>query len=326
MQSKDRGEEEDEGTGGTDPFQPQTITELLSDPFFFAYSEMLLSVHGLLQNLATWAEACPCHEHALHRGGGHAHYAAALSCPCRGKRAPELATGALVSVLRQLSQMRLGALLASLHSRCQALPTSAQVLDKIARDFDKAQLHLLAALQNKSSCWSTLPWLLIGVGHHDPAVSRSAANRCLGAWDELSDDVKSDQHAVSKTLLSEASPLRAQLKIWASGGALDATLLPWVLAWRFPHTEKHRLSHSQRDKRERVRVRDRVRERESQRKSGREKREHRREKREGESKKKKERKRERERETREIERERGRDRKKERKQHVQVRANMRKGD
>ena len=194
---------------------------------------MLLSLHGVIQSVAHWAEACPCHEHVFDRGLAHAQYAAgAVSCPLRGKRAPELACGALTDVLRQLAQLRLGALLAGLIPRLQAFPNSALVIDKIAKDFDKAKLHLLAGLQNKSSCWHTLPWLLMGVGHHDPALSRIAARRSLNAWDALDQDVQCEQHSVSKTLLGEASDLRERLVNYSNGGDLHESLLPWVTAWR----------------------------------------------------------------------------------------------
>ena len=209
------------------------ITDMLQDAFFYGYSEMLLSLHGLLQEVSHWAEACPCHQHLLDKRASTLERAVAASCPLRGKRAPEIACGSLQNVVAQLSQMRMGALLAGQVSRLGLLPTSASVLDRIASDFEKAKYHLLAALENKASCWTCLPWLLIGVGHHNVAQSRAAADRSLQAFDKLEDDAKVHQHSVTLRLLGAGSPLRQRLQEYAEGGDLHASLIPWALAWRF---------------------------------------------------------------------------------------------
>eukprot|EP00971_Amphidinium_carterae_P281767 5593562-Amphidinium_carterae.1 len=89
----------------------------------------LLALQGVLQGFAAWAEGCPCHV----RSHTSAQLEMAASCPMRGKRARELASGALETVLNETAQMHLGTLLAD--QTQQEASYAPKVLEAIASDF-----------------------------------------------------------------------------------------------------------------------------------------------------------------------------------------------
>eukprot|EP00959_Pyramimonas_sp_CCMP1952_P191880 4012135-Pyramimonas_sp.AAC.1 len=65
-----------------------------------------------MQNLTAWLEGCPCHECILvHRSSYQQkkamerEFGKGRDCPMKGKRAPELAAGALRDVVEVIGQM-----------------------------------------------------------------------------------------------------------------------------------------------------------------------------------------------------------------------------
>ena len=89
------------------------MSSVARDSFFNAYVHMIVLVGAVLQEMAGWAERCPCHEHLQHKYkkhfpssvlrremGAHAADYDSMVCPARGCRAPELAAGEAMSVLR----------------------------------------------------------------------------------------------------------------------------------------------------------------------------------------------------------------------------------
>ena len=96
-------------------FQPQEISQVLRDPMFEAYLHLVLEVNGTLVELSAWLERCPCHQHIQEKFRSYTPVATMraefgerlasqmhhgfVACPMRGKRAPELACGALMTIL-----------------------------------------------------------------------------------------------------------------------------------------------------------------------------------------------------------------------------------
>ena len=97
--------------------QEMPIIAVLHDPLFRAYLHLVVEVNGTLAELSAWVERCPCHEHfqqGTHEHGSYAkinvlraefgasiaeQMAGHMPCPMSGRRAPELATGALLNKL-----------------------------------------------------------------------------------------------------------------------------------------------------------------------------------------------------------------------------------
>ena len=122
-----RSDDHDDDNGGVDRidgddedfakrFQPAEITKVLCDPMFRGYLSMVLVLNQALEELAAWAERCPCHDALQHKyrqytpiqalqiefgsraDSMHGH----ISCPMRGRRAPEFAAGAVMETLDSL--------------------------------------------------------------------------------------------------------------------------------------------------------------------------------------------------------------------------------
>ena len=86
------------------------MTKVVIDPYMGAYIKMVMTLNGFLDELVGWAERCPCHNHVQSRHhskhvpvsvvreefGSESSATRQLACCMRGRRAPELAAGALL--------------------------------------------------------------------------------------------------------------------------------------------------------------------------------------------------------------------------------------
>ena len=90
------------------------ITKTIRDPNWWAFGAMLECLHAAVEDLAAWAERCPCHGWIQELGECEADRLRALLrklgidlgdtqsfvCPLAGMRAPEFAEGALEQVIK----------------------------------------------------------------------------------------------------------------------------------------------------------------------------------------------------------------------------------
>ena len=152
----------------------------------WGYLAMLVKLHRLVASVLTWAESCRCHgwlrrlttddrstlysEHAqrlidcLRRlgtaGGDGPHF----KCPLAGKRAVELAVGALKDVLNELCESTLGEIMVAIGFEC-----TSEERATIINDFTLAKTLFVSTVLAKLNFWETLPWMLAGVGHWIPS-------------------------------------------------------------------------------------------------------------------------------------------------------------
>ncbi len=219
---EDEGEEAD---ADLEPLNVDAISRVLSDPFFRGYLELVVTLNGVLESMSAWMEQCPCHEHlqqmyrdhvpqavlrsefgvaAAATGGG-----GGLSCPVRGCRAPELAAGALSTLLGTTFSNALGELAAVRGGMTEA--EWACLLSEWAR----ARAHISYVLTLKLHHWTELPWLLCVLGHPDESTAREGTHRILQQFDRC--PVNAVHHRLTLQFAAPDSPLRPQLEAFSAG-------------------------------------------------------------------------------------------------------------
>ena len=194
-------------------FSGEIMTQTLADDLFFVYGEAMLLLHDVVLELTCWSEGCVCHPLA-ERGHGRSHRSwkrldasrreelGGRACPMEGRRAPELAAGALRDMLSQLGSLKLGALACT-----QRRHLSDEQWRAVVTDFEHGRAHMQTLLAIKLSAWDRLPWLLCGLAHHDEGVARSCAERAAALFDSTPAAASHLHHNVTLAFLSrEAWP------------------------------------------------------------------------------------------------------------------------
>ncbi|CAE7589529.1 unnamed protein product [Symbiodinium sp. CCMP2592] len=203
-----------EATGGSaGGFNPAALTTALRSPEFAVRVVLIARLEALPEDLAAWAERCPCHG----KGSSQYHRAKLLRChfgvplcPMAGKRAPELAAGRMREVFDELAAQTLTELLAD-----APLPLSAESQGSIMQDFQTACQHVRLLLTTKLDHWSRLPWVLCGLAHSDEGVARDLAGEIRT---RLQNAPEADlHHRLTRRFLQGA--LRDELCRFADGAA-----------------------------------------------------------------------------------------------------------
>ena len=134
---------------------------------------MVIQLNLAVEELAAWAERCPCHDMLQSKYNGahvpivvlrcefgeraadmHGH----VSCPMRGRRAPELAAGQLWRFLDAAWQSALSTLAVD----CRQSLSAAQ-WSELFIEFARGKSHCSYILTMKLHNWTVLPWLLCGL-------------------------------------------------------------------------------------------------------------------------------------------------------------------
>ena len=191
---------------------------------------MVMALFNIVQNLSSWFEDCQCHEELLqqhaskHRRSSRKEmfmcgpYA---SCPMKGKRAPELASGALNRVFDELVSMRKASLLRSMAE--QHLDQEGHAL--VLHDFDAGRNYIQLGLQVKLDFWNKLPWRLAALGHNDTQVARTAAHEILETCEGLGvADPFLVHHPTTLKFLHPTNPLRQMVQAFAEGENMSSEL------------------------------------------------------------------------------------------------------
>ena len=211
--------------GGKGEWDEDTRLSALKSKMFWSYSSMLLSLQDCIEGLQSWSEACPCHgfpvgQSRFLRGkdfskalGGKP--CAFASCPMRGKRAPELACGALHALFKELAEETKKSWMTW---RCDGL--TAEETQLLLSDFSIGQERISTFLQLKLMFWRQLPWALAGILHHDSAIARDAAAQCLHQYDMNPESIGA-KHRLSRlycaALAQQPDSLRDQLQSFVEG-------------------------------------------------------------------------------------------------------------
>lgn len=128
----------------------------VTSAMFWSYTRFLLSIHGALNKISTWAEACPCHP-------------IDKPCPLKGRRCNELADGCFDRFLEKVSRKAKADFLAA----AAGLPAKEMCI--LQQDFIISSDLIFSEARLKTSHWHSLPWALCGVASDSEKSGRAAA-------------------------------------------------------------------------------------------------------------------------------------------------------
>ena len=186
------------------------MSEAVSSPCWWEYLCMIIRLGRVVDHLEHWFEACPCHYRTVPESAslsGNTIFRTRYSCPLAGRRAPELAAGALDDVVQQTLQTQHAELLMA----CSSLPSEDR--DTVLKDYASAQAKLENYLAIKFAFWKALPHCLLVLGHHSEHVARSSLTQAKQLYDERRDSDK--HHALTKHFFE--SDFSVQLDAFLSG-------------------------------------------------------------------------------------------------------------
>ena len=182
------------------------IQKTIRSEKWWAFSEMLWALHGILMAFQGWLEGCDCHacfaamdpdelkslsELQKDAGVGGEFDGSLFACPGVGLRAPELASGAWKRIMEALFNTGLSKLL-------EAITTHVRdCLGDIIADFEKGKECVFAVLELKLQPWTVVPWICAGLGHPDQTVAKTVAVKVLELWAKLTPDEAQRQHRIT---------------------------------------------------------------------------------------------------------------------------------
>ena len=231
-------------TGGdSETLRIGDITKALQSPFWHVYAHMILAVHDVGNRISAWGSGCACHEWlqpkanagpgienswdiylaALHREHNLPYdvEGASLSCPLAGKRAPELASGKLKTILQECIASRRPQVL------MKAADLTQELQDTIMRDFQTAVGFIMLCVDVKLGFWQDFPWNLCSLvepGLDDSQRQVKAESRSKDPSEPPQDSRA--HHRMTSHFIKVGSPLRADLdKLAASHRLCDLPVL-----------------------------------------------------------------------------------------------------
>ena len=218
------------------------LTTAIRSPWWWGYAHMLSSLHQWTADLESWVESCPCHQflrpmrdpilmgrtllgdaaRTVEEGRaacgltrGPATDGTSFSCPMRGKRAPELASGAITERMEQCNQSTLSDLLVRLPESL-SLTEVASMTD----DFNLGTSHMMGETSLKMRHWSLLPWSLAATAHWSEDVARNSVEKSLKMFDDVG-PTRELHHRISWYWLHPGSQVRAELEAFRDGAARE---------------------------------------------------------------------------------------------------------
>ena len=172
-------------------FDVKKFGATLGDAHFFAYAAMIMSLHRVLEDVASFGEGCCCHEPLL-TGRSQHERAKALSddflgiahprCPMSAMRAPELAAGELQTRLLNSDKRRLELVSVSLADSSLSATDWSRVLET----YDQGIAFLKSGLDVKLAFWNTLPYKIAGMAHYHEGTARRIARECMESFQSSS--------------------------------------------------------------------------------------------------------------------------------------------
>ena len=201
---------------------------------FWAYSHMIDIVGSVLEQLARWAEGCPCHpvEAGVETAARHLRRRTLRErlgmdkCPLCSCKAFACAAGEALQFLDQLFVLANSTLLLL---ACMA-PLDEESRSCVMNDFAQAREHVLFYMRVKLGHWGQLPWLLFALAHPVEDVARSCMRRALALY-EVSE--KTHLHWWVLVLLVPGSIGYAQMVQFVQGAPLNELLFLKQMAARF---------------------------------------------------------------------------------------------
>ncbi|CAE7256194.1 unnamed protein product [Symbiodinium natans] len=221
-------ENNDNDQGGSDNKLFQVADSAITSPYFWAYIKFLLIVQGVVEDLSTWAEACPCHEWS--RDG--------CGCPLRGRRAPEAASGCF----EQFVSHRLATAASFFYAAACELGQNTRHFKHLSSEWRIAVDLIEAEVDTKCAHWKELPWLLCGIALPDQEQARAVASKALHRFDTHKIDphaLYTRRHPMTCRFLSRSFsgasasdvPLRGLVEDFARGGNLSDPEMKPLREW-----------------------------------------------------------------------------------------------
>ena len=192
-----------DGAGDRDAQQQQESTKLvtrvdeaLRSSLFWAFLGMCSCVTDILNSITSWAQGCACHGREVRlqlrpllRGKDR------LSCPMRGRRAPEVAEGALHRFIDGLFHFNDSQILL-----VRSAGLDEEIKMRLILDWSAMKVHMRVQFDLKLSPWRQLPLSALALGHWDVSVAQRLMWECMGEWEHLDAEQQSAAHPRSKEL------------------------------------------------------------------------------------------------------------------------------
>ena len=221
--------------------EPKTaiVTQAVQSRRFWSYAQLCCHLQCSIERISWWSRGCPCHAEppwpALENGRlptpaelSHRRYrrsqvfckllgpTAATSwwqrCPMEGKRAPELACGALAGKVDETFTEGGRRVIEA----CAGLGDAER--DTVLSDWSRASAAIAHIVQAKTAFWQSLPWRLCGLAHQSAECASAAAADCIRAFDEH----PAAQHRVAVEFLAVGGPLRVDVERLAAGAVVES--------------------------------------------------------------------------------------------------------
>ena len=159
------------------------VDDAICSAKFWGYLKMVVKAGKVLEGVATWSEACPCHDRSAwrHLSDNRQKYLQEVlnmpSCPMSTRRAPECAAGALDAQLGRLFGFCNTELMMEIAREVPSRVDRATIL----QDFAVLRRQISFGITLKSAFWKALPWHLWGLGHHSK-VALGIKQWCAHRW------------------------------------------------------------------------------------------------------------------------------------------------
>ena len=186
------------------------VNDALTCSTWWASLRVLDELHATLRFAFAWAEGCHCHNVGRPTSRGKR---LAASCPVRGRRAAEVATGDLLQELNA----RLATSSAELMVTLQHVP--AEDVSLLLAEFEAARGGLLFNLALKLQPVMEPPLLMFGIAHHNMDKAKASLRVCLAA-----DSLEGPMADLKR------EPVLAEAHAWVEGDDIDN--LPALAALR----------------------------------------------------------------------------------------------
>ncbi|CAE7204740.1 unnamed protein product [Symbiodinium sp. CCMP2592] len=219
------------------------VTAAIRSDKFWLYSSMLLQLHAVAEDIASWFEGCPCHPPVLFHAPEHGartldsldafedvlpseHFPLAVEaaglprehvqkCPLAGQRSTELASGEFMQLLEEFGDRRLTEVLAFTN-----VSADSEDLQEALSDYSRGRAQYTAYLTQKFRCWQELPWKFAALNHVDPSEVRSQAVTVLGLLEKAPKDRALHHRKTWPFLEGSEAPIHQQLTALAAGTSL----------------------------------------------------------------------------------------------------------
>lgn len=201
--------------------------------FFWPYTFMVCLLSRVINHAMYWTMGCPCQKSKIDfsnfvRGRNLANVLAVMlseskACPMSGRRVPELASGELIDMLRELWQLSSAAL--RLDPKVRELPEDQQT--KVLTDLAHGRQVFMFYVQMEIAAYSQLPLATLGLACLEARRAHRAASHC---WRLFRDGAPGSDHPVAVQVCGE---WQVDIEEFIAGRPTSHRLLKFMAQARF---------------------------------------------------------------------------------------------